>query len=394
MAFKTPPLWLLALITFSGTLGMHIFVPALPFAATDLHASIGEMQLTVSLYILGLALGQLVYGPISDRFGRRPTLMVGLALYTAAGLAAAVAPQAHALIVARLFQAFGGCAGLVLGRAIVRDTSATDQSAQRLALLSVIVSVGPGAAPLVGSALASMLGWRSIFYALCVLGVANFLFCWRLLPETGPSPSSTNVRTLARNYWQLVRTPAFVGYSIGGGCATTAGYAFLASAPFIFVNELHRPVYEVGIYLAVLIAGGTLGAATTSRLAGRIAIPRLLERANGLSAVASLVFLGAALWGQLNVAWVMGPLFIVMFGSGMSGPAAVTQAISVNSRVIGSAAGLYGFTQMAIGALCTALVGLGRDPALSAAIILATAGALGQLSFRFAMRARQAEGAG
>src|ERR1700722_12601522 len=117
------PLWLLALFTFSGTLGMHIFVPALPNAALDLGAGTAAMQMTVSLYIFGLALGQLVYGPLSDRFGRRPMLMAGLALYTAAGFAAALAPSANALIAARLLQAFGGCAGLVLGRAIVRDTA-------------------------------------------------------------------------------------------------------------------------------------------------------------------------------------------------------------------------------------------------------------------------------
>ena len=192
MAIKNTPLWLLALITFSGTLGMHIFVPGLPYAAKDLGASIGEMQMTVSLYILGLALGQLVYGPVSDRFGRRPTLMVGLALYTAAGLAAALAPHAQALIAARLFQAFGGCAGMVLGRAIVRDTSAPEHAARRIALLSVVVSAGPGAAPLVGAALASLLGWRSIFYALCILGITNFLCCWRLLLRPPRSSAGCN----------------------------------------------------------------------------------------------------------------------------------------------------------------------------------------------------------
>lgn len=110
------PLWLLALVTFSGTLAMHIFVPALPIAAKGLGAGIGQMQMTVSLYILGLALGQLVYGPLADRFGRRPVLLGGLGIYCVAGLAAALAPEVHSLIAARLFQAVGGCAGLVLGR--------------------------------------------------------------------------------------------------------------------------------------------------------------------------------------------------------------------------------------------------------------------------------------
>lgn len=386
---KTAPLWLLALVTLSGTLGMHIFVPALPSAATDLGASIGEMQLTVSLYILGLAVGQLVYGPLSDRFGRRPTLMFGLVLYTASGLAAAFAPHVDSLIAARLFQALGGCAGMVLGRAIVRDTSAPEASARRMALLSLIVSVGPGAAPIIGSALAATLGWRSIFYVLFVLGIVNFICSWRFLPETGQAGSHTNAATLLRNYGQLLRSRAFLGYAIGGGCSTTSGYAFIASAPFIFVNQLHRPAHEVGLYLAILIAGGSLGVGLASRLVGRISIQSLLIRANAASVLGAFVFLGVVLSGHLSVVWTVIPLFIFMFGSGMGGPASITLAIGVNTRVIGSASGLYGFTQMFIGAVCTALVGLGHNPALAAATILAVTGAMGQLSFWVAMRSRQ-----
>jgi DHA1 family bicyclomycin/chloramphenicol resistance-like MFS transporter len=247
------PLWLLALFTLSGTLAMHIFVPALPVAAKDLGASNAAMQMTVSLYIFGLAVGQLVHGPLSDRFGRRPTLIVGLALYTVAGLAAALAPGAYSLIAARLFQAFGGCAGLVLGRAIVRDTAAPREAARRLALMNLMVTVGPGVAPLIGSAMASTFGWRSIFFLLCALGISNLLFAWRLLPETGAPASNKNALTLARHYRQLLGSGSFLGYSVGGGCATTAMYAFIASAPFIFENQLHRPAHEVGIYLAILV---------------------------------------------------------------------------------------------------------------------------------------------
>lgn len=240
MKTRAPPLWLLALITFSGTLAMHIFIPGLSYAARDLGASIGEMQLTVSLYILGLAVGQLVYGPLSDRFGRRRVLMAGLALYTVAGLVAALASQTHTLIAARLFQGFGGCAGMVLGRAMVRDTGNTEESAKRMALLVMVVSIGPGLAPLVGGALASALGWRSIFYLLCAMGGAALLCSWRLLPETRKTGVDTDTTTLLRNYRELLRSRAFLGYAIGGGCSTTASYAFIAAAPFIFVDQLHR----------------------------------------------------------------------------------------------------------------------------------------------------------
>ena len=375
-------------LTFSGTLGMHIFVPALPIAATDLGAGAAAMQMTVSLYIFGLALGQLVYGPLSDRFGRRPMLMAGLALYTAAGLAAALAPSANALVAARLLQAFGGCAGLVLGRAIVRDTAAPREAARRLALMNLMVTVGPGVAPLVGGALAAATGWRSIFYLLAALGVANLLFAWRLLPETGPSGANVKASRLARDYWGLLRSPVFLGYAIGGGCATTSLYAFIAAAPFIFVGQLHRPAGEVGAYLAILISGVWLGSILTSRLIVRIALGRLLVGANALGILASCVLLGGVLAGHLSVALAIGSMFVFTIGVGIAAPAALTQAISVNPRVIGSASGLYGFTQMAVGAFCTALAGFGQDAALSAALVLAAASLIGQAAFWVALRWR------
>lgn len=381
------PLWLLALVTFSGTLAMHIFVPALPIAAKNLGAGMGAMQMTVSLYIFGLAVGQLLYGPMADRFGRRPVLLFGLGLYSAAGLVAALAPDVHALITARLFQAIGGCAGLVLGRSIVRDTAGPQEATRRLALMNLMVTVGPSIAPLVGGALATALGWRSIFYTLFALGIVGLLFTWRLLPETGTPGARLDASALARNYGQLLRSPAFLGFSIGGGCATTSMYAFIASAPFIFVDQLHRPAHEAGIYLAILVSGVWLGSFLTSHLIQRVRVDRLMIRSNALSVLAAFVLLGGVLSGHLSVALAVGTMFLFTVGAGMASPAALTQAISVNPQVIGSASGLYGSTQMAVGALCTALAGMGhRNPALAAAIVLAGAGIVAQLSFAVALR--------
>lgn len=379
------PLWMLALFTFSGTLAMHIFVPALPRAAEDLGGSIGTMQMTISLYIYGLAFGQLIYGPASDRFGRRPVLMVGLVIYAASGLAAALAPGVAALVAARLFQALGGCAGLVLGRTIVRDISPPAETAKRLAVMNLMITVGPAIAPLVGTALVETTGWRSILLLMSGFGVANLLLAWRLLPETRP-PDSGDGSAFLRHCLHLIRSPAFLGYAIGGGCATTAVFAFIAAAPFIFTQQLHRPPHETGIYLALLVFGMWLGSAMVSRMLGRFSMVKLMVRGNLASAVAMLILLAATLTGNLSVALVMACMFAFAIGLGFASPTAMAQALSVNPQVIGSASGLYGAIQMGVGATCAALAGLGSNPMLSAALVLAMAGIVAQACFWTALR--------
>ncbi len=381
------PLWLLALFTLSGPVAMHLLVPALPQVARDLGASAGTMQLTISLYILGLAVGQLGYGPVSDRFGRRPVLTAGLTLYAIAGLAAYFAPNVLWLIAARVFQALGGGAGMALSRAIVRDVGGQD-IARRLALMTLMVTLGPGIAPIVGGLLSASFGWRSTLLALSIYGVILLVFLWRLLPETRPVTADVSAASIARDYRQLLKSPAFVGYAIGGGCATTSMYAFVAAAPFLLIEELHRPPYEVGIYLGMIVFGFSIGTIIAARLIPGIPISRLLARSSLVSAAAALFFLVAVLFAEMNVVLAILPIFIFTIGAGVSSPTALTQALGVNPRIAGSASGLYGCAQMGTGALCAGLVSLGRDPALAAAIILACASVVGQIAFFFAARSR------
>src|SRR5262249_44552493 len=227
------PLWLLTLITFSGTLAMHIFVPALPEAARDLGSSVGAMQLTMSVYVFGLAVGQLAYGPLADRFGRRPVLIVGLLIYTVTGIWAYFASTVEMPIVVRLLQALGGCSGMVIGRAIVRDTSLPNESARRLAVMNLMVAVGPGIAPLLGSALSTGFGWRSIFVLLAGLGVVNLAFTLWLLRETRSDAAAAHAPQLARHYRPPLRPPPFPRLAPGGRRAPTPPLRLLPPPPLL-----------------------------------------------------------------------------------------------------------------------------------------------------------------
>ncbi|MEO9190054.1 MAG: MFS transporter, partial [Acetobacteraceae bacterium] len=163
---------------------MHLIIPALPATAQALRVSEPAIQLTITLYLVGLAVGQLLYGPLSDRFGRRPTLIGGLVLFTAAGILTAIAPSAETLIAARVVQALGGCAGLVLGRAIVRDSATADRAAAQLALLTLVMSMAPAIAPAIGGYATAWAGWRAGFVMLAVIGMAATIAAVLFLPET------------------------------------------------------------------------------------------------------------------------------------------------------------------------------------------------------------------
>ena len=381
-----PPLWLLGLFTFSGTLGMHIFVPALPAAAKDLHATPAALELTISLYILGLAVGQLVYGPASDRFGRRPALLAGLSIFTIASLATVFAPDIRTLVLARFVQAVGGCSGLVLARAIIRDTSQAGEAARRLALTNLLVTAGPAIAPLIGGAFTDLLGWRTILIGLAALGIANFALAWRILPETRPEALSVGASKYARDTVGLLGSRRFVGYAIGGACATTSLYAFVACAPFIFIDRLHVSSASVGLYLALLVSGLWVGSLLASRLIGRFSLTRFLVVSNAVSVAAAALLLVLVAADRVTLVGIVATMFVFSVGVGAAAPAALVEAISVNPRVTGTASGLYGSVQMAVGAALVALAGLGANPALASALVLLASGLLAQASFWMARK--------
>ena len=210
------PFALIVAITACGTLGMHLIIPALPDTAQALRVSPAAIQLSITLYLVGLAIGQLVYGPISDRFGRRPVLLVGLGLFTLAGIATTVAPNAWMLVVARILQSIGACAGLVLGRAIVRDSATPDRAAAQLAMLTLVMSAAPAIAPVLGGYATAWFGWRAAFALLAIVGGVTLVLAVLLLPETSAVQSSSRASMLLGSL-RLLRSRAFRGYIVWAG---------------------------------------------------------------------------------------------------------------------------------------------------------------------------------
>lgn len=386
---RAPPLWLLVVLTGCGTLPVHILVPAMPAAARELGVGNGTIQLAITLYLVGLATGQLIYGTLSDRFGRRPVLIAGVALYVAMGMLGALAPGIAVLLLARVGQSLGGCAGLVLGRAIIRDVAPPREAAARLAMVNLAMSVSPALAPLVGGYLTVWFSWRLVLVVLAALGAVGLAATVLLLPETHRDRGGgSGFAGLIRSYAVLARLPVFRGYAMCGALGTTCFYAFMSASPFIFVDMLGRPTEEIGYYYAVLFGGITGGSFLANRLVGRFGPQRLLIVCLLIAWAGAACFLAAELLGQLSVWAVVGTMTVFTLGVGVVSPMALTLSIGTLPGAVGAASGLYGFMQMGFGAFCTLAMSLElANPALMAAGFMTVSLGLSLLAFVAARRA-------
>jgi MFS transporter, DHA1 family, multidrug resistance protein len=289
-------------------------------------------------------------------------------------------------VVARVLQSIGACSGLVLGRAIVRDLAPPDRAAAQLAMLTLVMSAAPAIAPVLGGYATAWIGWRAAFALLAIVGAATLVLAVLLLPETNRLQSGTRASLLVGSL-RLFRSRAFCGYVLGGACTTTSFYAFMAASPFILIDLLHQPTERVGLYYLLLMAGVAAGSLLANRIAGRIRVRVALRLANSFAIAGAALFMLADLTGMLNVVTVIAPVVLFMVGAGMASPFALSGAVSVNPHAIGAASGLYGFTQMAYGALCTVIVEVWRPGSvLTVAAVLLGSALLGQAALSLAVQ--------
>lgn len=321
-------------------------------------------------------------------------MLVGLSLFTGASVVTALAPNATILIGARILQSIGGCAGLVLGRAAVRDGAAPGKAAGQLALLTLVMSLIPAIAPAVGGFITAAIDWRASFVLLALSGGLTLLACALRLPETR-APDSGAGRSFLMGYARLLRSRRFCGYAIGGACSTTAFYGFMSASPFIFERQLHQPTQNIGLYYLCLMLGVALGSFSANRVAGRLKAPTALRIANGVGVAGAALFALADALNYLSVATVVAPVTLFMVGAGMASPFALAGSVSVNPHAIGAASGLYGFIQMGYGMLCTVVVEIWQPGAVyPVAAVLLVSALLGQAAMSMAVRAEPRRGTG
>jgi MFS transporter, DHA1 family, multidrug resistance protein len=380
---------LLTAVVGLGALSIDMFLPSLPALAFAYGTDAATAQLTVTLFLAGLAPAQLVWGPLSDRFGRRRTLISGLGLYAAAGLACALAPSIRLLIGARVVQAFGAGSGQVIARAIVRDVYPRDQAARVLGLMGTAQALNPILAPVLGGVLHAAFGWRSVFYTLACLGSLFVFAAAAIAPETNVRPDVTAIQParVAENLATVLRDPSYVAYVLVVTFMFCGQFAFISGSSFVLIRGLGVSPAVYGFCFAAVAVGIMMGSFITSRLAGRVPGDRLIMTGTALGAGAGLVMAVLAGTGVTGVAAIIAPMFFFSLGLGLSNPNAVAGAVGPYPHMAGLAAAGLGVIQMTGSAIYGIAVGHLADgtPAPMAAAI-ASAGLAAFVAFTLLRR--------
>ncbi len=347
-----PPIVLLGALAAAGPMALSIHVQSVPAIARDLNASYTSAQLTVSLFLLTFASAQLFIGPLSDKIGRRPVILGGVVLMGVATLGATVAPSIELLIAARILQAFGACATLVVPRAVVQDIYSGAEAARIMAVVAMIQSIAPLTAPIIGGVLDALLGWRAIFGFLAI--VAGTLGVWSVfaLTETRPLEAdgrSAPWRDIFARYGRLLSSRVYVGYTLAFAAGTSGFFGFLAVGPALIIGGYGFAPIVFSVLLMLITIQFPAGNFMASRMATRMGIDRTLlwGAAIGIAAAIALLVLSPvlSLWA------VMVPMVVYAFSNGILFPNAMAGAAGVDRRIAGTAASFAGFSQLGIGAV-------------------------------------------
>ena len=350
---------LLAALSAIGPLTTDMYLPSLPDIAQQLDASTAQVQFTISSYLLGFAVGQILYGPISDHHGRKPVLLAAIALYCVASLVCALSSSIEMLNVARAFQAVGGSGGIVLTRAIVRDIYSGARAGRELSVIASVMALAPVLAPVAGGLVQTAFGWHAVFLVLVIAGVAGAGIVAMLLPETLNSRAAEPLSpfSMLRSYRVVARNSGYLAYLAITAASYAGLFAWISGAAFVLQNLYGLTPFRFGVAFALGSVGYMTGSALAARLVTRLGLDGVLTLGGFACAAGGLGMVAAVAFGLTSAASIVLPVAVYLAGLGMVLPQGIAGAMTPFPERAGAASSLFGFVQQTAAALCGAVVG-------------------------------------
>ena len=373
---------ILGSLTAFAPLSIDMYLPSMPTLEKSFRASTSQVQLTLSTFFLGFALGQSIFGPLTDRFGRKPPLYFSLTLFAVASLGCAWSPSITWLAVWRFAQAIGACAGGVVARAMVRDLFPPHDTLRVYAALMLVMGVAPMLAPLVGGYILIWFGWEAIFITLALLGLLSLVAVIFRLPETRShtATSSLHLGDITRGYLQLLKDPVFLGNALAGGTSSAGMFAYIATSPFVFIVLHGVPADQYGWIFGMNALGLILGSQINGRVFHRFGFnPKRVHRGGSVAqCLAGITLLVAAWTGFGGIFGLIVPLFVYIGCIGFVYPNSTSQAMGPHGKVAGAASALLGTVQFGLAAITTTvLTAIPQSTAVPMAITITACGLLG-----------------
>lgn len=353
----------LGLLSALGPFSIDMYLPGFPEIAESLGTTVSRVSLSLSSFFVGISVGQLIYGPLLDRFGRKIPLYTGLAIYFATSIGCAFVESVDTLIAIRFVQALGSCAGMVAARALVRDIFPVNENAKVFSLLMLVIAVSPIVAPTLGGYVSASLGWHAIFIVLAIISMLTFIAVLVWLPSGNKPDTSISLMPapILNNFWKVAVVPKFYTYAFAGALASSGLYSYLAGSPYVFMNLFGVSEKQYGWIFAIIAMGLILCSQLNTLLLRRFSSERITVVALACQVVTGLVLVAGTYFGWLGLYSTIVVIWIFLGTQGFAFPNTSALALSPFSRNAGTASALMGAVQLGIGAVATALVGLLND---------------------------------
>ena len=348
---------LLGVLTAFAPLSIDMYLPALPALETYFKASEGAVQLTLAMFIVGFSLGQTLYGPLTDRFGRKPPLYIGMIVYTVSSGACALAGTVGALTVLRLVQSLGACAGSVISRAMVRDLFPPEETRRVYSALILVMGVSPLLAPLFGAYMLLWFGWKAIFLSVMIVGALATVAMFLRLPETLPDVRPLSFGYVLNTYGRLLKDRFFLGSTLATGFSSAGMFAYIAGSPFVFINLYGVRPDRFSWFFGLNAAAVVIGAQVNGRMLHGHSPEKVMRYAALVQAVAGTMLVAAPLLGMRSLFSIAVPLFLYLSTIGFVFPNAVALALANHGAIAGMASALLGTLQFSMAAIAILVLG-------------------------------------